>query len=123
MQLLRGFLAHAAHRFFLVVDQHTAQAFLFGVEHHQHAVDALRDLRGRFQGDFVVFARHRLEHGEIAEQQCIFGFGEVQVAVEPQGSDGAEDAADTGDDQRDGVTFFTHCGLSGGSSSEFGGAG
>lgn len=120
---LRGFLAHAAHGFFLAVDQHAAQALLLGIEQHQHAVDALGDLRRRLQGDLVVLARHGLEHGEVAEQQRILGLGEVQVTVVPEATHGAEDGADTGDDQGDGVTFFAHCGLSGGSTSEFGGVG
>ena len=47
LQLLRGLLTHAAHGFFLCVDQHPGQAFLLGIKQHQHPINALRHLRRR----------------------------------------------------------------------------
>jgi len=51
---------------------------------------------------------------KIGQQQGILRLGEMQVTVVPQGRDGTDDAADTGNDQRDGVAFFTHCDFSSG---------
>ena len=107
----------------LVVHQHAGQAFLLGVEQHDDTVHALGDLIGRGQGNFVVLAGDGLEHGEVVEQQGVLRLGEMQVAVVPQGPDGADDGANTGNDQRDGVTFFTHGWLSGSTFFEFGVAG
>ncbi|WP_428496512.1 hypothetical protein, partial [Pseudomonas chlororaphis] len=45
------------------------EGFLDKIEQHQHAIDALRHLGRRLQGDLVVLAGHGLEHGEIVEQQ------------------------------------------------------
>ena len=100
------------HGLFFVVDQHPGQAFLFGIKQHHDPVYALRHLVGGRQGDFVVLARQGLEHGEVVEQQRILRLGEMQVTVVPQAAHRTDDGADASEDQGDGVTLFTHCGVS-----------